>query len=889
MHLCIYKLTNTALPTNLLKDQFIMKLSLKSKSLLRLAFILVSFGVTLASAQSVSLVKGWNLLGNGTTSVITVANSFPITTTTSNVTSIWKWDAATTTWAFYTPTTADGGASYAAGQKYEFLTTIQPGEGYWVNAAASFSFTPPSGNSYSLTNFEPGATNALRTGWNLISIGDGVSAPVFNVSIGPNSSSGVKAPINVTSLWAWDNTNAKWYFYAPLYDDGSNLLSTYIGTQGYESFPSNSLTNGVGFWVNNPGSSTSSTTGTSTSTSTSNPAFMPPATFDAAIKASYQPSSLKSADGFTTRGRYLISDTSSASPTANYLTVDSIATSIDAKGTNTGYAATATNLTTSSTIKNYLSSLMLAVASADGNFRIESHLNPNDAIDYNSSTKTLQFTNSFGLTSSTTTGYITFSYNSTKHLIQAKSRYIYGLTSATNSNNPDTNWTQAYTLDSNFTGANYYLSLKNGVYSLVSSESSSTTFWLYDSPFDFGIPADFNPSSISYVSNSPAPFITKVSSLASVETSSVVGSIYGQVKSAYNAQVLYPGSNATTKASADAMLATIVSTASANNFTLRYSPAVYTAYRDATLAYTLSSDSVVDGRPGQHLVPFVYYTNEKDSSGVYHPMMVIVHYGNQASPTGLIDVARPPGAGSTGSYATSTVTRSANLDYYIHTIPMRDYGVVTSPLDNTFTPSLYSDQNSNKSPTSTTTNLVYSYASTADNGLLINGQVIFPVMNNTIVPSQSQAELSASGCHVGQGGGGPHCHADGYKSGIQYGIGVYGDSDYVGATHPPIIGFGYDGIALYGRYRTGTGTDDSGLSGASVSLDQFGGHIHSTGDSLGYHYHANTIVWPASGSTPAYTLHVLIKGAWAGKINTVPFFYTNSSFNNNVFMGGNVQ
>jgi len=861
-----------------------MKLSFKSQFLIRLALVFFSFGATLSNAQSVSsipLVKGWNLLGNGTNATITVANSL---SSTSNVVSVWKWDASTSTWAFYSPAYSDGGASYAAGQKYEFLTTIKPGEGYWVNAAASFSFTPPSGSSYSLTNFKQGAASALLTGWNLISIGDGLSAPVFNVSIGPNSSSGGSIPNNITSLWAWDNANSKWYFYAPSYDSSSQL-STYISQQGYESFPSNSLTNGVGFWVNYPASSSSASA-----------AFKPPARFDDAIKASYQPTSISSAQSFTSRGRYLISDSSSATTTANYLTVDSTALSTDSTYlNNTGYAATATNLTSTSTLKNYLASLIMVVTSADNYFRFDSQLNPNDSLDYVSSTnKKLQFINNFGVTSSTTNGYITFSYNATTHLIQAQNRYIYGLTSSTNSSNPDKNWAQTDTLDSSFSASKYFLNLSNGVYSLVSSSSNATPFYLYNSPLDFGVPTDFNPNQTAFVTNSSAVFITKVSNLSSVESTSVGGSIYNQLKSTYQPQVQYPGSNSTTKTAADAMLATIVSTASANNFKLRYSADVYTAYRDATLGYTLASDSVVDGVPGQHLVPFVYYTNEMDSNG-YHPMMVIVHYGNQASPNGLIDVARPPGTGGT-SYANSNVIRHPNLDYYIHTIPMRDYGQVSNLLDNKvsiITPSLYSDKNSNTAPT-TSTATVYNYASTADNGIMIDGQVIFPVMNNSVVPSQSQAELSASGCHVGQGGGGPHCHADGYKSGAQYGIGIYADSDYVGATHPPIIGFGYDGIALYGMYRSGSGTNDSGLLGASVPLDNFGGHIHAASDSLGYHYHAHTLstsTWTSadSGSSTTYTLRVLLKGAWAGVINTVPYFYTNSSFNNNAFMGGNVH
>ncbi len=141
---------------------------------------------------------------------------------------------------------------------------------------------------------------------------------------------------------------------------------------------------------------------------------------------------------------------------------------------------------------------------------------------------------------------------------------------------------------------------------------------------------------------------------------------------------------------------------------------------------------------------------------------------------------------------------------------------------------------------------VYTYADETDNGILIDGSVMFPAYNNTLVPSHVTGELSASGCHVGQGGGGPHCHADGYQPG--FGLALYNDLDYVNKSHPPLIGFGYDGIALFGKYR---GTSDASLLGYTTSLDEFGGHTH---DGIGYHYHAHTVadhtpVGQTAGST----------------------------------------
>ena len=79
------------------------------------------------TTSPVNVVFGWNLLGNGTSLPISVASTFG---NAANVLSVWKWDAATSSWAFYAPSYSDGGAAYASAQGYEFLTSINPGDGY---------------------------------------------------------------------------------------------------------------------------------------------------------------------------------------------------------------------------------------------------------------------------------------------------------------------------------------------------------------------------------------------------------------------------------------------------------------------------------------------------------------------------------------------------------------------------------------------------------------------------------------------------------------------------------------------------------------------------------------------------------------------------------------
>jgi uncharacterized protein YkwD len=195
-------------------------------------------------AYSFNFTKGWNLIGNSLDSPITVNQAFPVTVSNpSPYSTIWKWNAATSKWAFYTPTQSDGGAAYATSKGYDFLATINPGEGFWVNANSASSMSQ-TGTAYLL------GSSSLLPSWNLSATGANLGAADFNRSL-----SGVLSgvPANVTTLWAWDAANASWYFYAPNLDNGSNLAS-YIQSKGYEDFSGKGVTlgNGSGFWVNYP-------------------------------------------------------------------------------------------------------------------------------------------------------------------------------------------------------------------------------------------------------------------------------------------------------------------------------------------------------------------------------------------------------------------------------------------------------------------------------------------------------------------------------------------------------------------------------------------------------------------------------------------------------------
>ncbi|MFM9993207.1 MAG: hypothetical protein ACKVOY_17400 [Burkholderiaceae bacterium] len=626
-------------------------------------------------------------------------------------------------------------------------------------------------------------------------------------------------------------------------------------------------------------------TSASTSTPTSNTAtsvsalYYGPSNYGISIQASYTPGTMTAATGFTNRNRLLISNSATQSSNASYMQIGSTYSATE------GYSVETGTLTSNSTYNTYLQKTIQVVQypTQDDFFRLDPHLHPNNSMDFDATDgNKLKFRNNFGKATKLY-GYVTFSYDSTGKLIQAKKRYKYSY--ATTTTNSTTSNAVSYTEDSAFSAANYYVSLAGGAYKLVASADQATPLYLYNTPLSLGIPDSLDPNKTAFVTNSSFPFLTKNSVEA---TEGTQGSIYKNVNSTYRPQVLTPGSDTTTKTIADAMLATIKSTVESNGEKLRYTPALYTAFRDAALTIKLISDAIADGTPSQNLVPYIYFTNEKDSSGIYHPFMVVVSYGNQASPNLLKDVPHPPGGvtvGCTSGYPCSQVTRFANLENYLLAIPMKDYGQVSVVTENSWPSSsaknLWIDDNQLKG-TTTVKKDVYSWADSADNGILIDGSVMFPTYNNTLVPSNVMGELTASGCHVGQGGGGPHCHFDGYQSG--HSLGVYGDADYVGKTHPPIIGFGYDGIALFGKYRSA----DTAMLGYGTALDEFGGHNH---DGIGYHYHAHRVSnHKADYLTYPVNMDVLIKGAYIGKSNDIPFFREKSStFSTNKYLGGTVR
>lgn len=151
-------------------------------------------------------------------------------------------------------------------------------------------------------------------------------------------------------------------------------------------------------------------------------------------------------------------------------------------------------------------------------------------------------------------------------------------------------------------------------------------------------------------------------------------------------------------------------------------------------------------------------------------------------------------------------------------------------------------------------------------GMLIDGTALHPQLDYI---GEVNCNLAACGEHIGEGGdSAPHQHGDPYGPECLY----YNTTKWypTPSSHPPLIGFAYDGAWIYGRYFLST------QQGYNVPLDNCGGHSH---DNMGYHYHTQvfqktTTFKKVSTTYAAYSpgpLHCL-RGNVSDKVNYPDFF-----------------
>jgi hypothetical protein len=579
--------------------------------------------------------------------------------------------------------------------------------------------------------------------------------------------------------------------------------------------------------------------------------------------------------------------------------------------------------TTLSTYKTFLTKVFeFFQDSSDSTcFRIDSELHSLYSLDYNSSTGKLVFTNNWGNGGtrglSSGNGYLCFKYTTDKKL-QVIKRYAYSNTEYTHS------------LDNSFSYANYYVKYSSSGLSLVSTSSAGSTFLIYNSKMNVTIPSNFNPEPTSYVPNDAVSIKNYISNTrTNIEGTTLTDPNCKFIPYFYNNdgsnkvsdagyqyanQIKtrgYDASNNGTNYYANLMLTEISSKVATNTTykTLRYPTSIYKVFREGALSIVLKGNTIANGDIGMNTTPYVYFTCEKNDSNQYHPFMCIVSYSIADKPIRLWDICKPPGDGGDGGYPAQEVTRHATLQLYLTKIPMLDYGLVNdisgsvsytggamnetnSNTNNMHSANLAYDfienytenGNSSKDGSGNDVRIIttlnynnYNYTAISGIGITIDGVALYPVLNNTLTTAPKSAEITNTGIHVGQGMG-LHYHADGYsaRSSSTNQLCLYNDMDYTTSRkHPPLIGFGLDGIALYGIYTSNYTTMD----GYSVALDSFGGHSHGL---YGYHYHSHTVQNSSSnnvdtitdGSSPiTYKIYILMKGAWKGKVGDIPDFW----------------
>ncbi|MBP52510.1 MAG: hypothetical protein CMI27_05140 [Opitutae bacterium] len=456
-------------------------------------------------------------------------------------------------------------------------------------------------------------------------------------------------------------------------------------------------------------------------------------------------------------------------------------------------------------------------------------------------------------------GHLVFTFSGVPSAAKAKatSRYIYDSTS--NSLIEDSAWS-----------ANQWLKLDSSGVELVNSESQATNLFLATAfdLIDFSNEAgkSFNPSSISWQTNSFASWPTnpstgqiEVSSIANSPLAGPNGSAFKDIDANYQNQF---GTGTTATAFATAYLDQIEAALKDANESLRYSKQIYLKVRENMLSHTFAAVDEVNAELGEYTVPFVYFTNAQDDAGKYHPFMVLGTRNGTGGPNFLIDVARPPGDGISATYETQSVTRNATLSSALFRIPLKDYGITSSLLENNMSSynSLAQDAGIETSEYD-----VYNYASFSVCGIAVDGVKIYPAYNNTLVFAPVNAEISSTGIHVGRGMG-LHYHADGHGFNGN-GINLYNLEDYMGRSHPPVIGFALDGLAIFGKYENLYPSMD----GFSTALDDYGSHDH---DDYGHHYHAfsKDVNSTSKGVTTSLTQHFFMVGAYRGNINSIPDF-----------------
>jgi len=168
------------------------------------------------TAGTVSAQAGWNLLSATVTVPATVFGSL------GGIQSVWKWQ--NNTWAVYLPGEGTQGA-YAASKNFGQLTSVTPGEGFWVNSTGVASVDLNGTPEYGELSFV--------SGWNLVGLKSNSPTTVAALTAGQPG---------ILSVWKWENGN--WSVSLP----GEGTPGAYATAKNFGQLTT--INPGEGFWVN---------------------------------------------------------------------------------------------------------------------------------------------------------------------------------------------------------------------------------------------------------------------------------------------------------------------------------------------------------------------------------------------------------------------------------------------------------------------------------------------------------------------------------------------------------------------------------------------------------------------------------------------------------------
>lgn len=169
------------------------------------------------TSSSLALTAGWNL----TSSTVVVPAS--ILDDQNNFISVWKW--SNNNWSVYLPGETPHG-SYAQSKGFSSLSTINPGEGFWVNSKLAASVPLTGTPEYGPLSF--------GSGWSLLGLKSDTAINVTEIVVNQPE---------IISIWKWENDT--WSVSLP----NETTPGDYANSKGFGQLET--ISPGEGFWVNN--------------------------------------------------------------------------------------------------------------------------------------------------------------------------------------------------------------------------------------------------------------------------------------------------------------------------------------------------------------------------------------------------------------------------------------------------------------------------------------------------------------------------------------------------------------------------------------------------------------------------------------------------------------